>query len=229
MAFRKKYHLLTDRRADVWVISECENPAKFKMEIEGAKDFLWIGENENKGLGVISFNDIALSMHPRYNPKFRYVLPLLMDGPIPVLVFAIWAMPEKKAQDGYVGQVWRALNFYSDIIDKNTILTGDFNSNTIWDQSRKAGNHTDVVKFLRDRDIESLYHSQESEAHGEEEMPTLYLLKQLARPYHLDYCFISESLKEERTEIEIGHPDFWMKHSDHMPLFVRNLKLNAAD
>ena len=33
----------------------------------------------------------------------------------------------------YIGQVWGAINYYKTILQENSILMGDFNSNRIWD------------------------------------------------------------------------------------------------
>lgn len=36
----------------------------------------------------------------------------------------------------YIAQVWLAINYYNDLLDKPSILIGDFNSNKIWDKKR---------------------------------------------------------------------------------------------
>jgi hypothetical protein len=41
------------------------------------------------------------------------------------------------------------------------LLIGDFNSNAIWDDKhRRAVSHSDIVTWLAERDIVSLYHEQ---------------------------------------------------------------------
>lgn len=224
MAFRKKFHLLEEFGGDIWVISECEHPSKFKTAIPTVSDFLWIGESEHKGLGILSFGNKSIKIHPNFNEAFRYVVPIIVDDNPDFILFAIWAMPEKKAKLGYVGQVWRALNFYDDIISDRTILTGDLNSNAIWDKSRANGNHSDVVAKLKAKTIESVYHLNQKEDHGQESTPTIYLLKQLAKPYHLDYFFASQRLIGNHTTLKIGEPESWLTWSDHMPLFVSDLE-----
>ena len=62
MAFRKKWPELMRFAPDIMVIQECEQPAKYKpsQSIPGVTDFLWIGDDEHKGVGIISFNGLRL-------------------------------------------------------------------------------------------------------------------------------------------------------------------------
>jgi len=182
MAFRKKWHAIIDPALDILVVQECEHPSKFVKNqiIPNYNEFLWYGDNEHKGLGIITFND----------------------------------------SHSYVGQIWRALQHYEILEKENNILIGDFNSNAIWDRERRHGNHSDVVRILKEKAISSIYHSSTKEEHGSEQSPTLYLLKQLGRPFHMDYCFASQRLINKSTKIAIGKYQDWIHLSDHMPVWV---------
>ena len=49
-AFRNKYHALDALGADILVIQECEDPSCSAVKyLEWAGDYLWVGENKNKG------------------------------------------------------------------------------------------------------------------------------------------------------------------------------------
>ena len=228
MAFRKKYEYVTAIGTDLLVIQECEHKQILEkaLDLEAYNDIIWIGNNKNKGLGVISFNDYYLEQLDVYNEAYKYVLPLkLSKERNSINVLAIWAMPhEKDRKKDYVGQVWGAINYYKHLFDGPTILVGDFNSNAIWNAQRKEGNHTDVVNFLAAKKILSLYHNENKVEHGEEKDPTIYLLKNLKKPYHLDYCFASSKLIGNKTSIEVGKHKDWLKLSDHMPLLINGLK-----
>jgi hypothetical protein len=56
------------------------------------------------------------------------------------------------------------------------------------------------------------------ENQGKESTPTLYMHRNLAKPYHIDYAFISKRLLGPDASIEIGKHETWLDHSDNMPL-----------
>jgi exodeoxyribonuclease III len=104
--------------------------------------------------------------------------------------------------------------------NKGTLLIGDFNSNTIWDRPRRAGNHSNVVRLLEDKGIFSAYHLHYKQAQGAEKHPTLYMYRHKDKPYHIDYCFVSADLAEKLSSVEIGTHRRWAKYSDHVPVVV---------
>ena len=85
-------------------------------------------------------------------------------------------------QKRYIGQIWGAVNHYNKCLQTDSILIGDFNSNAIWDEIKRIGNHTDVVSFLAGKNIHSIYHKQFNCNHGEETDPTLFLQKNFVSP-----------------------------------------------
>ena len=128
--------------------------------------------------------------------------------------------PEDKG-DEYIGQVWKALNFYSDLLEnKKTFLIGDFNSNTIWDKPRREGNHSIVVEFLATKEIHSTYHKFYNQIQGKEKHNTLFMYRHKDKPYHIDYCFASGDLIKKLSSVEVGKYKDWCKYSDHTPLIV---------
>lgn len=224
MAFRKKYQSVINFDLDLAVIQECEHEEKIRSALEHNHytDHIWYGKNKHKGIGIFAFNGATLQLMPEFDPQFEYVLPIQYEKEGKVIcLFAIWAMPHltQRAKD-YVGQIWGALQHYSHLLSQDCLLIGDFNSNAIWDKKKKMGNHSDVVKLLANHKITSLYHHLNQEEHGKESQPTLYLLKNRNKPYHLDYCFCSKRLISQDCQITVGHYDDWIKLSDHMPLLI---------
>ena len=228
MAFRRKWEYLLPYEPDIMVIQECEHESKYKSKeiIPDYNQFLWVGDNINKGVGIISFNDYKIKISDKYKDRFKYIIPIDVTGPdkSTFTLFSLWAMSHKVRAKSYVGQVWGALKYYNSLLKDDAVLIGDFNSNQIWDTERKKGNHSDCVNLLEKNDIESLYHRQTGELHGSETTPTIYLLKQMHKPYHLDYCFVSQSMISDQTTIEVGDPNIWLERSDHMPLIIQNIK-----
>ena len=124
----------------------------------------------------------------------------------------------------YVGQILGSVDYYKDLDDPNTILVGDFNSNAIWNGAKKHGNHADLIRKINDSGIYSIYHRLYNEEHGVESIPTQYMYKHLDKPYHLDYCCVSENLISDNLSIEIGDYKKWKPYSDHMPITIRGIQ-----
>ena len=224
MAFRKKADLVLEHAPDILVIPECENPAalKFSSSTKQPTSIVWHGDNPNKGLGVFAYNGYQLRLLDVHHPDFKTILPIAVTGgAIDFILFAIWANNPADKPNQYVGQVWKALHHYENLIDtKKTILAGDFNSNTIWDKPKRIGNHSTVVEVLGNKQIKSVYHHHFQQVQGKEEHATFYLYKHLDKPYHLDYCFASDDLIGKLRHAEIGLHADWSRHSDHVPLMV---------
>lgn len=225
MAFRKKWKVILDMNPDILVVQECEHISKYKDYelIPNLNEFIWIGENPNKGIGIFSFNNYQIQLSENYTDAYKYIIPIEVSGERSFTLFGIWAMPDKKKASSYIGQIWKSLEYYKDQLNKPSLLIGDWNSNQIWDKERKVGNHSQTVQELEKQNICSLYHSINNVNHGEETEPTLYLTKSIEKPYHIDYCFASKELISENTIVKIGSYKNWIKLSDHMPLIVENI------
>ncbi len=223
-AFRKKKEALDFFKADILVISECESPQRLKYGklIPKPTAHFWYGDSEHKGIAVFSYSSYKIEPLPVFNPKFRYIVPLLISNENEQFhLFAIWAMDDKKdRKSSYIGQVWKALEYYQKLLSESCILVGDFNSNQIWDKQSRVGNHTDVVNKLAENGIKSLYHDKYKEVHGQESEATFYLHRNKNKPYHMDYCFVSETLLKNGHKFSVGSFEKWIPFSDHSPLFI---------
>lgn len=224
MAFRKKAAEILEHRPDILVVQECEHPEKLNFPSHPVQPtgFLWLGENKNKGLGIFCYGGFTCKIHKSHNPALKLIVPVkISKGTAKMMLYAIWAHNPGDKEGQYITQVWKALRHYDKFITKtNTILTGDFNSNTIWDKPRREGNHSTVVKQLESRNISSVYHKYFTQAQGREAHPTFYLYRNRNKPYHMDYCFVSADLMKKLSCVEIGDFDRWTKYSDHVPLIV---------
>lgn len=223
-AFRKKADFILALQPDILVIQECEHPDKLKFSSETLKpdSVYWYSDGGKKGIGIFSYSNYKFELLPEFNPEFRYVLPIQVTGNGQTFtLLAVWAMDNKEKREArYIGQVWLAINHYKDLLGSSTILIGDFNSNKIWDYKDRVGSHSDVVRYLASRDIHSVYHKHFNMEQGKEEHPTLYLYRNLEKPYHIDYCFASADLLEKVKQVEIGSYENWFMHSDHSPVCV---------
>jgi exodeoxyribonuclease-3 len=224
MAFRKKAEIILKYKPHILIIPECEHPDKliFKSDKLKPKEILWYGHNRNKGLGIFSYCDLKLKVLDVYDDSYKLIIPIKVSNRnIDLNLFAIWANNPTDPDGQYVTQIWKAIHYYDNLLtNKQTILIGDFNSNTIWDKSRREGNHSTVVDYLNRKGIYSLYHKHFKQTQGKEKHPTLYMYRHKNKPYHIDYCFASNDIAENLKSVKVGDYDFWMQHSDHVPVIV---------
>jgi exodeoxyribonuclease III len=224
MAFRKKSKFIEHYKPDILIVPECEHPDKLKFDSESIcpNEIFWYGTNLNKGLGVFSYTNFKISLLEFHEERYKMILPLkVTNDNSTYTIFAIWANNPHDKNYQYIGQVWKAINFYQNQINNiNTLLIGDFNSNTIWDKHYRDYNHSNVVKILAEKGIESLYHQYFEQQHGKEILPTLFLYRHQNKPYHIDYCFASTDMIEKLKKVQVGEYEDWIKLSDHMPLII---------
>lgn len=150
----------------------------------------------------------------------RYLQPLHIDGPVPFVLWAVWAC--SVGSDRYVRGVHRALDEFARLIARHpTVMLGDFNSNTFWDDEHPADrSHSALVRRLAELGMESAYHRHAGEPQGGESAPTFFEYRHAHRPYHLDYCFLPKAWMPRVRRVDIGAHADWAHLSDHMPLTV---------
>jgi exodeoxyribonuclease-3 len=236
-ALRNKTQEIDRLGADILIIQECENPAESteKYQMWAGSNYLWVGESRHKGVGVFPKNrNTVESLNWKGDFKIsgllsesralnwstndlRLFMPFIVNDELTIL--GVWTKADKSNEIfGYIGQFWKYLQIHRDVLSKaRTLVVGDFNSNSIWDKPERWWNHSDVIKELRDIELESVYHFQLQESQGKETKPTFFLQRNRDKPYHIDYIFASSDLLNN-CELEVGQHDDWLPFSDHMPL-----------
>lgn len=221
MAFRKKKDRILRYDPDVLVIQECEAPDT-NGDWSAFSDWMWVGEDEHKGLGVFSRNGISLEPAGVAECGGRFTIPIVTDGPMDLL--AVWAMDdERNPENRYVGQVHAALRDYREFVDSDTVVLGDFNWNVIWDESPKGplrGDFSETVDVLNDCGLRSAYHALTDSDFGNEDDSTFFMHKKRERGYHIDYIFAPEEVVRSAGSLSVGAYDKWFDASDHMPVMV---------
>lgn len=234
-ALRKKLVEADSLEADVLIIQECEDPARStKAYCQWAGDYLWVGTNKNKGIGVFpkKNNTVQLldwsgsftlrGLHSQSQSATWKTEDLLLFLPFRVNdqynVLGCWTKGNDSTIFGYIGQFWKYLQIHrKELNQRNTIIAGDLNSNAIWDKPDRWWNHLDTVNELSAINIESLYHYQTGEEQGQETQPTFYMYRKADKPYHIDYVFMSRDLLPS-SKITFGKVHNWLSVSDHVPL-----------
>lgn len=218
-AFRKKFIQLEQFEADIIVIQECEDPERSndKNYREWAKNFIWTGDNKDKGLGIFCKESVKISNNNWETNNLKYFVSANINDDFNII--GLWNHHANSPTFGYIGQFWKYLQINKTLMSKALII-GDFNSNKIWDKWDRWWNHSDVVRELEEIEIRSLYHEFFNEEQGKEQCPTFYLQKNILKPYHIDYAFADIKTFDKIKNIKIGQKIEWLQWSDHMPILI---------
>ncbi|SFV71521.1 predicted protein [hydrothermal vent metagenome] len=248
-ALRNKLKEIAKLRADVLVIQECENPElSTKAYKEWAKNYLWIGNDKNKGIGIFAKMNINIKKL-NWDGEFKIqglnskshllswktsdlelFLPFSINNLFTVL--AVWTKGKKGEQFNYIGQFWKYLQIHHNQLRyENTFILGDFNSNQKWDKEKRIDawwNHASVIGELKDIGFESLYHFKTKELQGLEMKSTYFHHKKRSSSHHIDYIFSSKNILSI-LDFNIERYEDWIKVSDHVPLVMSIKKNNKGN
>lgn len=215
-AFRRKLQQVDALQADILVIQECENPEASDADYKRwSGKYLWAGKDKSRGIGIFLRRGNSLERLDWEDQGLEAFLPVRIDGHMDLVV--VWT--KKTKSSAYIGQFWRYLQLHKSVLNIDTVICGDFNSNTIWDKRARVWNHSECVRELEECGFRSLYHQSTSEPQGLETCPTFFLQRNPSKPYHIDYAFVHQNRNVNGTAgLTIGKPDDWLKYSDHMPL-----------
>ncbi len=219
MALHKKHEKLLRFDADIMVIQECSR--NFTKEIGRPEGWssAWFGKNPNKGLGIVV--RAPWNIREAHALKPKWIARLMIDGPVPLELFPVWACVGTRRAEAYIGQVHRLL----DTIERKShsafaIVLGDFNSNSIWDHQHRTNSHSDAVERFRKLGFTSAYHEYFQGAQGAERHPTYWHTKNRSKPFHIDYVFLSGEFLPKLKRVAVGRSNHWLPFSDHAPLIV---------
>ena len=122
-AFRRKQHELLNLESDIAVMPECEIPEE-KGNWSAWTDWRWTGDDQHKGLGVFTRNDITISDTTEI-AEAGHFLHVETDA---VDVLAVWAMNDREnPRQRYIGQLHTVLKTHPELVDWDTAVAGDFN------------------------------------------------------------------------------------------------------
>lgn len=225
MALHQKLHRLRELQPDIAIVPECASPdiLRCKAGLSAPEEVQWIkGNSVHKGLGVFSFNGYKLTPYPDYSASISFAMPLIVTGPVSFHLLAVWAFNNSdkiKASDP--GPLIRALDHYRGFLTSApSIVAGDFNNHFVFDRPGRASNHANALDAFDRLGMFSAYHHANAVAAGSESHPTLFWMRHQDKPYHIDYCFLSDSWRGMLHRADIGAFEDWVSDSDHMPLFV---------
>jgi exodeoxyribonuclease-3 len=230
MALERKLDPLLALAPDIAVVCECAQPSRLRARAgpgwTGGEP-VWVGQNPNKGLAVLTFNGYSARLCEPHHPSLRHIAPVRISGPVECNLLAVWA---QNASGGVtrkhqLGPLRRALVKYRDFLSEPpVVLAGDLNNNAIWDRPGWRINHTTKVESLKRLGLVSAYHEIRGEAHGAESEPTLYWRNRTrdGPTYHIDYVFLPVSWIARVKALSVGTFEDWCGSglSDHVPIVV---------
>lgn len=230
MALHRKLDALMSIRPDIAIVSECANPDRLHMR--GVPDTalgkpVWIGENRDKGLAVLTFNGYSACLTEPYYPTLRYIAPVTVTGPTTFNLLAVWAQNASAGltRKNQLGPLRRSLTKYRELFSTGpAVVAGDLNNNVFWDRPGWRMNHARAVASLEKHGLASAYHAARDEAQGRETDPTLYWRdrKKDGPTYHIDYVFLPHAWINRITALSVGSFEEWCGSglSDHVPVIV---------
>jgi len=209
--FREKFKEIKQINADIYVIQECENPETTNhLEYKTfAKNYIWIGHNKNKGIGVFAKESILIQNNNWNSYCLRNFLSVKINNQFDLI--AVWACKN------YIEEYYIYQSIHIDKYNSDTILIGDFNSNKMWDKNYGDRSHSKVVEELKNIGLISAYHYIYNESQGEETTKTFYLYRHQNKGFHIDHCFINKS---NIKTYQIDKNETWLSYSDHLPLIL---------
>jgi len=210
----RKLAALESLEADIAVVPECPRlPA-----VPGRR--FWLGDNPRKGMAVLTRPPWRIRPSRPRAALPRFFQPFRVTGPVTFRLWAIW--PQKNPRHPYVRSIHYAIDHCPRLFSgAPTVVLGDFNSNTIWDDEHpRDRSHTALVGRLQALGIVSAYHHYAGEAHGTERTPTFFEYRHAHRPYHIDYGFIPTAWIAGLQRVTVGEHAEWAALSDHMPVVI---------
>jgi exonuclease III len=212
MKFKSDFSALKNSDTDIFFIQECE---KVPRDHFPGFDFHWVGQNEKKGLGVLTKGDSKFPQNI-YSSKFIYFLPVVFQE---TLILGTWAFNgrAKKFGEESSGYFLEVLQHYGDWIKSSNqvVIAGDFNNGPQWDVAGHPNNFADINIALNNLGLKSAYHSYFSEEYGQETRQTHFHQRNPDKPFHIDYIY---SNFKNVDSVEVGKFLEWSHLSDHVPM-----------
>ena len=202
--------LLAQFHADILVISETAPPCGGNPL--GAH---WMGCTP--GLAVIARAGLELVPHPANVGAPPLMAGYSVRGDLDFSLLALWPVQIDGGLN-YHRVLMAALDRYAGLLTSGrAIMAGDLNSNT-----RVSGQETTHPKFVAVAEslgLVSAYHALTGDAHGMETVGTYRHGARDSKEFHLDYCFLSNSLVASANLSVRRHGD-WPQLSDHFPVML---------
>ena len=226
MALHTKTRLVAALSPDIAILPESAHPDRIGDALAGigVTSTQWIGASPNKGLLVAAFGEWTLRLDDAFDPGYQWVMPIHMDGPARIRLLAVWDMNHRgsgHASARRLGACRASMDHYAEFLSGAadlTVISGDFNNSVYWDKPGSTVRFGDFMDQLQSRGLVSAYHHRYGVTRGAEPHPTLWWTRNVDKPYHVDYTFVSPAASV--GAVTLGSQHDWLTHSDHSPMIV---------
>jgi hypothetical protein len=224
LSLRAKWDAITTLNPDIAILPEVSR-ADIEFVVPDLRHREWIGDNEKKGLGVITFGNYTLDRDLSFDARYQFFLPARISGPSSFDLLAVWALNHRSRGElaGQRDATLQAIAHYREFLGRgtHTVVAGDFNHNVIWDRPRAtAANFRPVLDALNSLALASAYHQLSGEEHGKESAHTLNWRHNANTPYHVDYIFAPEKFLTGDALLQVVVPGTGNPLSDHLALVL---------
>lgn len=161
--------------------------------------------------------------------KYEWIVPIQVSGKENFTLIAVWT--KRLPGMSYGKALYSALKEYENLIQNGPVIVmGDFNlDKRVPSSYTGVGGYNKIIDLFEGYDLKSCYHSISKEAFGSESKATYYHYSKSDRPFHLDYCFVSQHIIQGMKEFYIGSAEEYLPYSDHVPIaFEFTLGLTIA-
>ena len=149
-AFHRKHEFAAALSPDILIVPECEKPSGVQQLLgsRAVRSFEWFGTNPRKGMAVVTYGEYELQVHPSYEPSHQWIVPLVVTGPRPFILFAVWTLPLGGYSGRYVRPLLEAFESYKDLMaSSEAVWAGDFNSNFVFDRPSRRYNSVTSLRY----------------------------------------------------------------------------------
>jgi hypothetical protein len=152
MGLERKLAALTALRPDIAILSEVTCPDRLRLQAPELSELpmVWVGDNPNKGLAVVSFARDELALDNSYRSTNQYIAPVHVSGSRSFRLLAVWDHNDRKqGLNKRPGPLLRALGDSSAFCQHDDlVVAGDFNNNPQWDKPNGPNNMVRISQEL---------------------------------------------------------------------------------
>jgi len=207
---------------DILIVQEC----KYKKCIQvnsSFPNFTWYCDGKDSMLGIGIFSKehkFELVKKFNYNANFRYVIPYSFKlNNTEIILFAVWTKDYIKGSVhklAYNDNIYEAISYYKDLLKKDVIIIGDFNTFAQEDNERLELLEKELSPLINCAKYKQRYsktYYDEQHEYGTDDF--CFASKDIVEKYK-----IKLTIPEDKFDNKLKKVHRWNGLSDHCPIIV---------